>query len=420
MKNLLKKQTDLLLKFLLFSFPILIILGPAALNFFSIIFSLYAILNIKELKKIDFLNKKIFIIFFSFSILIFPYNSIEFQNSFIKYLSFFRFLFMFFGLIIFFNIHGSKNSLIHKICKIYVLILIVIIIDVLIEYFFGSNILGYKSFYSGRIASFTNDELIIGYVYNFMTLFTLMYIYKRTNITIFFIILSILIMISFIIGERSNFIKLTTLLVIFSFIHFLFLNKFKFRNLLILFSIFTIFIISFYQITKNTYQGKKFYGDLFNLDEYKLSFNIKEKFYVSTHAAHYITAYKIFLNYPLFGIGINNFSAESQKEEYENTELFFSDFRSSTHPHQIYLEIISEVGLVGSIYFIFILFYPIYISLKTVLKNKEFYLLSHLLLHIYFIFPILPSGSFFGTNYGIPFWVNLSLLIYLSRNNLKF
>ena len=258
MKNLLKKQTDLLLNFLLFSFPILIILGPAALNFFSIIFSLYAILNIKELKKIDFLNKKIFIIFFSFSILIFPYNSIEFQNSFIKYLSFFRFLFMFFGLIIFFNIHGSKNSLIHKICKIYVLILIVIIIDVLIEYFFGSNILGYKSFYSGRIASFTNDELIIGYVYNFMTLFTLMYIYKRTNITIFFIILSILIMISFIIGERSNFIKLTTLLVIFSFIHFLFLNKFKFRNLLILFSIFTIFIISFYQITKNTYQGKNF------------------------------------------------------------------------------------------------------------------------------------------------------------------
>ena len=85
-----------------------------------------------------------------------------------------------------------------------------------------------------------------------------MYIYKRTNITIFFIILSILIMISFIIGERSNFIKLTTLLVIFSFIHFLFLNKFKFRNLLILFSIFTIFIISFYQITKNTYQGKNF------------------------------------------------------------------------------------------------------------------------------------------------------------------
>ena len=80
-----------------------------------------------------------------------------------------------------------------------------------------------------------------------MTLFTLMYIYKRTNITIFFIILSILIMISFIIGETENFIKLTTLLVIFSFIHFLFLNKFKFRNLLILFSILNYIYKSIYQ-----------------------------------------------------------------------------------------------------------------------------------------------------------------------------
>ena len=39
------------------------------------------------------------------------------------------------------------------------------------------------------------------------------------------------------------------------------------------------------------------------------------------------------------------------------------------------------------------------------------------MLHIFFIFPILPSGSFFGTIYGLPFWFNLSILIYLIKKN---
>ena len=80
----------------------------------------------------------------------------------------------------------------------------------------------------------------------------------------------------------------------------------------------------------------------------------------------------------------------------------------------------SEVGLTGLIYFICIFFYPIFICLKSLIKNKEYYIISHLFLHVYFIFPILPSGSFFGTNYGIPFWFNLAILLYLSKKNLKF
>ena len=104
---------------------------------------------------------------------------------------------------------------------------------------------------------------------------------------------------------------------------------------------------------------------------------------------------------------------ESSKEKYQN-----SNFNpSSTHPHQIYLEILSEVGLLGSIYFIFIFFYPIFIALKFFKKYREINIISHLLLHIFFIFPILPSGSFFGTNFGLPFWFNLSILIYLSKKS---
>ena len=412
-------KINLFLQSLILSFPILIILGPFVLNIFSIIFSLYAIFNYKKLKILD---KKIVILFFSFVILIFPFESIDFKNSLIKYFSFFRFILMLLGLIIFFEKENNKNYFFLKIYKIYAFILTIIIIDIIIEFIFGTNILGYKSYVDSRIASFTNDELIIGYIFCFTVLFTLTFIMKKTNTYYFLIIIGIILAISFIIGERSNFLKLFSLIILFSFINLFYFNKFKIRNLFIAIPIILISLASFYQLTKNTQQGKSLYRLLeINMpEESKTSFDIKEKFFESHHAPHYVTAYKIFLNYPVFGIGINNFYSESSKKKYIDKRLQYSGgSRASTHAHQLYLEILSEVGLVGLIYFIFIFLYPIYLSLKSLIKTQEVSILSHLFLHFYFIFPILPSGSIFGTNIGIPFWFNLAILIYLSKKNWK-
>ena len=412
-------KINLILQLLILLFPILIILGPLALNIFAITFSLYAVFNFKEFKILD---KKIIILFFSFVILIFPFESIDFKNSFIKYLSFFRYILMLVGLIIFFEKENNKNHFFLKIYKIYVFIFTIIIIDVIIEFVFGTNILGYKSYIDSRIASFTNDELIIGYIFCFTVLFTLTFILKKTNTFYFFIIIGIILAISFIIGERSNFLKLLSLVVLFSFINIFYFNKFKIKNLFIAIPIILISLVSFYELTKNTNQGKALFRLLeINMpEESKTSFDIKEKFFESHHAPHYVTAYKIFLNHPIFGIGINNFYSESSKKKYIDKRLQYSGgSRASTHAHQLYLEIISEVGLVGLMYFIFIFLYPVYLSLKSLFKTQEISILSHLFLHFYFIFPILPSGSIFGTNTGVPFWFNLTILIYISKKNLK-
>ncbi len=422
MLYIINRNLDLFLKFLLFSFPILIILGPASLNFFSVIFSIYALINYKILIKFQILNKNILIIFFSFIVLIFPFESIDFENSFIKYLSFFRFVLMLLGLIIFFEKENKENTILIQIYKVYIGILIIIIIDILIEYYFGSNIMGFSSNYRGRIASFTNDELIIGYIYCFLTLFTFIFIYRKINNYYFFLVASLIIIISFFIGERSNFLKLFSLVIFFSFIHLIYLKKIKIRKLIIITPIIFLLMVSFVYLVKNTPQAKKF----INFDEPQLALLKKDKlslfkgmFYNSKHAPHYLTAYNIFLNYPIFGIGIDNFHKESKKKKYENKDIPKINIRASTHPHQIYLEIISEVGLTGLIYFICIFFYPIFICLKSLIIHKEYFIISHLFLHIYFIFPILPSGSFFGTNYGIPFWFNLAFLLYLSNRKLK-
>ena len=90
---------------------------------------------------------------------------------------------------------------------------------------------------------------------------------------------------------------------------------------------------------KDTPQAKKFlYSEL--LKNNKLS--IKELYYNNKHFAHYDAAFKIFLNYPIFGIGINNFGNESKKEKYKSKKFSYTDQRSS-HPHQLYFEILAEV-----------------------------------------------------------------------------
>ena len=90
-----------------------------------------------------------------------------------------------------------------------VIIFSIVIIDILFEMTFGFNTLGFKSQYPGRIASFSGDELIVGSYFLGLGLLYIAQIsillnkYKKSLIGI----ILILIFISLLIGERSNFIK---------------------------------------------------------------------------------------------------------------------------------------------------------------------------------------------------------------------
>ena len=412
--KLIEKNINKFLSILIIFFPILIILGPFLMNLFSIIFSIYALINFKQLYQNNLLNKKLIFIFSSFVFFIFPFESIDFFNSFEKYAAFSRFILMFFGLIIFFS-NNDNNKFFFYIYKFYLITLIIIIFDVSIENIYGSNILGYSSNYEGRISSFTNDELIIGYIFSFILLSILGYLRNDITKDIYFLLfLIICLSISFCIGERSNFIKLFILLTLFYFLTFKSQNPKKILSSLLILTIASLVFIKF---TINTAQGKKFYKPVTNivLNDNLSTKKIKDQLYKTKHFAHYLTAYNIFLNHKLFGVGINNFYKESKKNIYSNDSLIFDNSRSSTHPHQIYFEILSEVGLAGLVYFFFVIIYPITISIKSLIKKKNYLILNHLFLHIFFILPILPSGSIFGTVYGVPFWFNLSILIYLSK-----
>ena len=412
------KYFNNLISLLIFTFPILIIIGPLALNVFSIIMSIYVFININEFKKLIFSEKKIFLSIILIFIFIFPFNDVNskivesqilFNSSIFKFFSFLRYILMCFGIIIFLKLFSSDKLFLTKVKNYYILYAVIIIIDVVIELYTGSNIFGFFTYYPGRIASFTNDELIIGYIFSFIILFSLNDEVMKLNRYFLIVLISLILILSFLIGERSNFIKLFTIIIFFSALHSLNFYKFNFLKLSSLLLIISFLIISIFGFMKDTPQAKKFlYSEL--LKNNKLS--IKELYYNNKHFAHYDAAFKIFLNYPIFGIGINNFGNESKKEKYKSKKFSYTDQRSSTHPHQLYFEILAEVGLFGFLYLFLLNFWIAIKGIRLYLKEKNFNLLGNIMLHIFFLYPILPSGSFFGTNYGLPYWFNFSVLVY--------
>ena len=100
--------------------------------------------------------------------------------------------------------------------KIWSIVFLIVIIDLIFELVFKSNILGFKAIIPGRLTSFTGKEMIIGHFFSAFSLIILSYIYlnfKNKNLSLL-IALSFIIL-SFLIGERSNFIKTFIILSIF-------------------------------------------------------------------------------------------------------------------------------------------------------------------------------------------------------------
>ena len=127
------------------------------------------------------------------------------------------------------------------------------------------------------------------------------------------------------------------------------------------------------------------------------------------YGQHYSVAIDVFNNNKLYGVGLKNYREEVKKDIYKDDS---SNVRmASIHPHQIHFEFLSELGLIGYIYFIIFFLITILISLKNYLKNKDYFQLSALLFITASLIPLIPSGSFFTTYSAALFWINFSIMM---------
>ena len=392
---------------ILFSiFPIAIISGNLTINISIVLISL--IFLISSITKVGLLKgqKKILLLlgFFLISLLI----NLLFSNNFgLSSPRVIKFFFIIFFIVSFrFLVLNLEKNQINKIYKIWSIIFTIIIIDLIIEFFKGTNIIGLSSQMPGwRLASFTGMESVIGnYFYGF-ALITLAYFYQNISnkkylnllLAIFFIIISL------IIGERANFIKTFIIIICFIFLVYDFSLRSKIFSIVALISLVFIFI-NF----NSSYKNRYFSTHLLTILEKN---GLSNYLQTSQYGAQYNVAIEIFKDNPVFGVGIKNYRIENLNSKYDDLKHKENRLRWGTHPHQIHLEILSETGLFGySCFFIFISL-SIFFSIKSYLINRNIYQLSGILFILTSMLPLLPSGSFLSTYTSSIFWINYAIMI---------
>ena len=143
-------------------------------------------------------------------------------------------------------------------------------------------------------------------------------------------------------------------------------------------------------------------------------------FFSEQHQVFSITSIELFKKKPILGIGPNNYrrKCDEVSRDFITEKYGFdaSDIQNcSTHPHSILFQLLSEVGLLGIIYYI-IFNILLFIETFKFLFKKNYNQISFffLLPVIYYLNPIFPSGNFFNNWYmcigilGLPFYLYLT------------
>ncbi len=385
--------------FLISVLPIGLVAGSLISNSIIIMICFFFILELTLKKNLFFLNQNNFYFLIIINLYIFL-NSLfisENSESIIKSLGFLRFIVLAYALSYYFLRSGNY------ILKMWSLFFLIVSFDILFEYFFGRNTLGFKSSYDGRLSSFTNDELKIGGYYFGFIFLCLLYL-KQQKSSLFLIFAISFLIISLLIGERSNFIKIVFMYFIF-FLYFFETSLVKKLSVIIFFTIILASIIYSFPSYKNRFITQIFNKELIKKNQEDKNETIYKKIISSNrHFSHYYIATKIIKENILFGSGFKSFRIESYKVKYKEDKID----GASTHPHQFHFEILSELGLVGYILIISNIFY---VLLKNISLRNDLMFISAFLFIIASFVPFLPSGSFF-TSYGATiFFINYSFLI---------
>ncbi len=383
--------------------PVFLIIGTAVSELAIIALSIRFLIDFIFFRNFKIYNKFLFYFLFIIygALIINLIFSVNYENSFLRNIFFIKYLIFTIGTIDFF----SKRKLeLFFIFKIWTLILFIFSLDLIVQFITQKNIIGMESpLKYHRLSGFMGDELKAGSLILFFCFAVTGFLtnekkYKILGIILICFFLSTI----FITGDRSNFFK--SLMTFFCLAFFI--DKKIIGKLLALFLIMMGIILSI--ISTNEVFKERFKSDILNelrQDNYNLINYIKK----TEYGKIYSSAYNLYLQKKIFGVGNKNFRIlceKNFKQKYPFTQNL-KETKCNTHPHQIYLEILVEHGIFGMTIFLISLILFVYRNFKFVLKEKD-YLLTSLFFSTLIIFiPILPGGSFFTSFNANIFWLNL-------------
>jgi len=453
-------------------FPISFILGNPSTNLNILLFCVLGIFHLKSkiLKpEFDFTLKIIFlfflVIFFSTSLSFIKslyFEEYEYNNliRLIKSITFFRFflLLLIIYLLSKFDILNFKYFFLSA-----AFATIFVSLDIIFQYFFWFNIIGLKPatiyYYTGF---FGGEQIAGGFIQNFsfFSILFVAFLFKNKNYTRYILIPIII----SILGAGILFSGNRMPLVLFLFgLVLLFLSNDELKKIVLisfvaLIAIFTLIFLND-EVIKNRYASLydntigqllllkndpkqdnetestqsseyKFAGEIIKTDPLSLPQSSKI-FGEGNRARLFITAIDIWSRNKIFGNGIKSFRSDCQKLFFNNPEYNIRGFIDRTkknrlcsnHPHNYWVEVLTELGIVGFslmliIAFLFCVF--IFKNLKIFKENKitNFFILSSTISLILEMFPLKSSGSVFTTN-DSAYIILLSSIILSYKNILR-
>ncbi len=375
--------------------PFFLITGPFLSDLSVVLVIIFFLTNMVLNKEYYLFKNKFFFIFLIFFLYLVFNSIIKFYdiNNLRSSLGYIRF--GIFSLAVCYFIE-KKPKLLKWVFIIFLFCFLLLIVDGYLQYFTKTNIFGYPvDLRSMRIRFLLNDDYVLGsYLSRLFPIFlALSFLFFKNSksfmipISILFVLIEVLIFLS---GERVAFFFNTMAAM---FIIIMIENFKKLRLLTLISSFFIIFLISVYDDTAK----KRIWDQTIN----QIGFNStdsKLNIFSVVHQSHYTSAYRMYLDNKILGIGIRNYRNFCNDKKYKTHEL-----SCSTHPHNTYVQLLSETGLIGfSFGFVLLLYFTFKLlnHLKGALFKKKYIfsdfqvcLLAALLITIW---PFAPSGNFFN------------------------
>ncbi len=397
---------------LLISLPFLLITGPFLSDLAVSLISLIYIFHIIIKKDFEIFKNRWFqflIIFWIYLILNSLINTINFDSLRIS-VSYFRFIFFIFA-ISFLLSANNKNLKYFFYCLLFCYSLL--IFDSLIQFFFGKNLLGFPLILGPRLSSFFGNDLILGsYLARLFPLllgvFILINEKKNSKFLKYFFILIFTLsgFVIFLTGERTAFFYFVLVNL------FLIITLRSYKKLKIY-----CLIISFLAIVLSVILNPSLKERMIDLTLHQLMPTIDGKkhimIFTDQHTQHYKSAIKIYKDNSLFGIGVKNFRFVCKEPKYKISEI-----SCSTHPHHTYIQLLTELGVVGFSFIVFIFFYFLKL-ISDILRVRN---LSNIVISdfqlclscciIISLWPLSPSGNFFNNWLSIVYYLPVGFILY--------
>ena len=290
-------------------------------------------------------------------------------------------------------------------------------IDIIIQFFNGKDLFGLTSPYSSKTTGpFQTEAIAGGFIqkFSFFLFFGFMLLIPIKNQKIKILLLTVLFFITILSiifsGNRMS-------LVLFSLGIFLVFIGNKTLKKYIAHILISTILISIITVNSNEKIKSYYYSfysnskDIFSVVSYRILGFEKDILYSSKHPYLHefesgISTWK--LN-KYIGGGLKSFRYNCPKRKLVSIN---ERTTCNMHPHNYYLEILTDLGIVGFILLIPILILSIKKSYNLIRNEKYKYILSPFLyIYLVEIFPIRASGSFFTTNNAIIIFFLLGIIV---------